>query len=134
MPVTLNMPPTKSVNGWNSASAPSTLLKPVSSQAGRSKQQHQHHGTAAEHRAAHRDIFAGQADQQSHNRQHHAEHDECQRVAAGEQALDAVHQVADQQRTKSSQVRNDLVFRQGGDKVPMAMQAAPIKKYASQVA
>ena len=36
MPVTLNMPPTKSVNGWNSASAPSTLLKPVSSQAGRS--------------------------------------------------------------------------------------------------
>ena len=35
MPVTLNMPPTKSVNGWNSASAPSTLLKPVSSQAGR---------------------------------------------------------------------------------------------------
>ncbi len=35
MPVTLNMPPTKSVNGWNSASAPSTLLQPGSRQAGR---------------------------------------------------------------------------------------------------
>ena len=101
MPVTLNMPPTKSVNGWNSASAPSTLLKPVSSQAGRSLNSSTSTTAPPQNTALPTvTFFAGQTDQQSHNRQHHAKHDECQRVAAGEQALDAVHQVADQQRTK----------------------------------